>query len=865
MRHVCAAAALSLSLLPVTAVGAQSAPVTTVPILFSVSGAASLGTYQSGATWAVLRFLKLANTDSTLRPRGRKNIQYQLGALSGTSAGNINALISALEWCRREPVNPDSSLFAQLWLDVGLGQLNPANSPPASSAAASRAGLTSAGLLSRAFFATLWDTITTSMRRPIWDQSCNIPIGVTLTRIVPALYALQRNASDSALTASTQRFVTRWRVESDSAALGAATTMSLRPPATPVDARMFGAEYLIDAAPDASKRDTVDRNIVFHAVQASASVPLVWAAVPLPTPNDSNWAARELHHAAGTTAVKKPNGSALFVDGGVFDSDPLSLAVDLWSAEPVVPKSSDSHPLLIRIDPSDLRGLLLLDAERDAAATPATKQPPAAGLEPVFALMGGFVPSARQYEMQSLGRALAQSASNPRSPQIVHTTRAFHTTAEYFYSFSGFLGRPFRDHDFYLGIYDGMRFAAQQLVCGDPTAPDRPPASASCVDSVLINIIIPAMARATPGGTPPLVLEFAHCEASGWKQCAFPSDTTPKGALLRSRDAVIATMARMSEKLLQYSPPPVDSLASLRCGPRPCDNLVASLLWSDGFGGMLAGLAADTQYQHAIANIRKLTIASKPACWNAASMWGSTDGTCLADDAFVRLVNDPERFLDFAFRWELRWLVEIEAGQPHVSGTVLRAAIIAEMLYTAQAFPYRRSFFAPTTVPETEPAHVAWNLAPYYVSAGVFGTGGVEAGWDFTLRYWRDAHIGLTTPVSVWYRSAPAGGRSSTAVAAGIGAYYRPLDNRWLNFQLAVQYSGEAAARGLVSARMISSELAWTPPLLTKLRLGYRYGPQLYDASRPTFGPASLGRGGGAFSLGVQDLPGIAYWAWRLF
>jgi hypothetical protein len=64
---------------------------------------------------------------------------------------------------------------------------------------------------------------------------------------------------------------------------------------------------------------------------------------------------------------------------------------------------------------------------------------------------------------------------------------------------------------------------------------------------------------------------------------------------------------------------------------------------------------------------------------------------------------------------------------------------------------------------------------------------------------------------------------------------------------------------------MMSTEVAWAPPVLTKLRFAYRYGPRLYDRTQPAFGPAQLGRNGGAFSIGVQDLPGLAYWAWRLF
>src|SRR3989304_3611315 len=81
-RATLVAALAALAAAAARPLAAQGADSTTVPVLFSVSGAASLGTYQSGVTWAVVRFLQLANGDSTLRPSAHRALRYRLGAIS---------------------------------------------------------------------------------------------------------------------------------------------------------------------------------------------------------------------------------------------------------------------------------------------------------------------------------------------------------------------------------------------------------------------------------------------------------------------------------------------------------------------------------------------------------------------------------------------------------------------------------------------------------------------------------------------------------------------------------------------------------------------------------------------------------------
>ena len=45
------------------------------------------------------------------------------------------------------------------------------------------------------------------------------------------------------------------------------------------------------------------------------------------------------------------------------------------------------------------------------------------------------------------------------------TTRGLPLVGELFAHFGAFLGRPFREYDFYVGVYDAMHFAAAASLC----------------------------------------------------------------------------------------------------------------------------------------------------------------------------------------------------------------------------------------------------------------------------------------------------------------------------------------------------------------------------------------------------------------
>jgi len=58
-----------------------------------ISGGVSLGAYEAGYNWAMVKML------SNARERN-KTLDIKLRSVTGASAGSINALLSAMYWCQ---------------------------------------------------------------------------------------------------------------------------------------------------------------------------------------------------------------------------------------------------------------------------------------------------------------------------------------------------------------------------------------------------------------------------------------------------------------------------------------------------------------------------------------------------------------------------------------------------------------------------------------------------------------------------------------------------------------------------------------------------------------------------------------------
>src|SRR6266851_2712719 len=175
----------------------------------TISGGVSLGSYEAGLNWAVVRFLRLRerefNDPRALLPSRRPN----LVAVTGASAGSMNALLAAVLWCEADDstrnASVDSNLLRDAWLGVSLDGLLPDD--PA-------AYRPDDGVLASAALGPLIADVRREVFNPgtlRFRPGCALPIGITLTRARPE----QREAAG--LRASSQRAVLPMVLEVDGA------------------------------------------------------------------------------------------------------------------------------------------------------------------------------------------------------------------------------------------------------------------------------------------------------------------------------------------------------------------------------------------------------------------------------------------------------------------------------------------------------------------------------------------------------------------------------------------------------------------------------------------------------------------------
>ncbi len=139
-----------------------------------ISGGVSLGAYEAGYNWAVIKILtKIKNNNDLVEPN--------LKSVAGASAGSINALLSAMYWCQKDTVplhnSIDDNLFYETWVKLGIEDLvirgKDVNNK---SSLFTRRGLEKKGV-----------KIIEHLEKPIFKKGCEVPLGVAVTKVKPII------------------------------------------------------------------------------------------------------------------------------------------------------------------------------------------------------------------------------------------------------------------------------------------------------------------------------------------------------------------------------------------------------------------------------------------------------------------------------------------------------------------------------------------------------------------------------------------------------------------------------------------------------------------------------------------------------
>ena len=143
-----------------------------------ISGGVSLGAYESGYNWAMVRMLaKIRSMDYVNKP--------DLRSVAGASAGSINALLTAMYWCQKETVpyknNVDDNLFYETWVNLGIEDLIIKGKDPENKST----------LFTRKELKNKAAQIMEHMGKDIYRNGCEVPMGFAVTKATPIVEEFQ--------------------------------------------------------------------------------------------------------------------------------------------------------------------------------------------------------------------------------------------------------------------------------------------------------------------------------------------------------------------------------------------------------------------------------------------------------------------------------------------------------------------------------------------------------------------------------------------------------------------------------------------------------------------------------------------------
>jgi predicted acylesterase/phospholipase RssA len=573
---------------PVVRADSIGTPSAHLQAALTVEGGGTLGSYEGGLTWALVEVFRKRRAlgdsvpvpgDSSRALLSRLPI-IDFRAAAGASAGSINAFLAANRWCAIDAVDSaEQSVFWKAWIPTGLTELLPGRG---------RVGARSEkGVLSRVFLDTTFSTLDGTLRKANYNPDCSLTFGAAITRLARDSLRISPQVH-----ARNQRYAAAFTIRG--AASAGQTPLYLRPPSQSNARVRLG---MLVELPLVDNGDTIRHALANDLIKASSGYPLLFEPykVRYCPPRDTS-----MTEASSTRACRQNTSiESYFVDGGVFDNGPLTLAYGLALADSST--VSLQHLYMLFVTPNQRRntgGRWDAFGEPPRGVDSASAERAREGLDALMSVLQTFIPSARQYEMQvaarllpsiqeadnnldslsvrlrmanaraqgegdramlehklrveewiaarrmiarldtlrlrldSLQRMLAQCrlvsagcgvasqadsiilalplptldtsdlAATPPTPplasdslldviantrghfnKLLLVTKRWHPLAgDWLFGFGGLIGRPLREYDFYVGIYDAFALMSEKMLCVDSPGPP-------CTDTTLARLI----------------------------------------------------------------------------------------------------------------------------------------------------------------------------------------------------------------------------------------------------------------------------------------------------------------------------------------------------------------------------------------
>lgn len=405
-----------------------AAPVGPRPLSLTISGGVSLGSYEAGFLYYALETAK------------RNPKLFDLRLATGASAGSINALLSVMSACSELDPSPSQSLFYSTWVTVGFRELFvPRDS-------------TALGIFSRRHLSRRVERLEERFRQGL-SEACDAVLGVSVTRLEP------KGGGQAHNPLSPPRVEERFALRVRGRGPGREPELT-----NYVDPNYrFGQPMLPENG---------GRQVAFSSLRdllyASSAFPIAFPPVRLAhCVSDAG--------VAGGRGPSCPPAKAerdLFLDGGVFDNQPLRFAARLagaglrdaggatsWEASPSLDAFRlPDRSLFVHFSP-DTTDYPLPEASSQGRTYDSA-------LDLVENFFEHFVVTARSKELSVLFEERPELRS-----RVVPARRHFPTVSGLLAAFFGFFERDFREFDFYLGMYDARRFYADEVRVLDGPSP----------------------------------------------------------------------------------------------------------------------------------------------------------------------------------------------------------------------------------------------------------------------------------------------------------------------------------------------------------------------------------------------------------
>ncbi|AKF25161.1 hypothetical protein YH65_06960 [Sulfurovum lithotrophicum] len=368
-----------------------------------ISGGVSLGAYEAGYNWAMIRML------SELREK-KIGVHPELRSLTGASAGSINALISAAYWCQK-PSKPklntiDNNLFYNTWVGLGLEDL----------IIKGRDATNKSTLFTRKELNKKAAAIVAHLQEPIYRKGCEVPLGFSLTKAKPMIERFQ------GIEIKNQHFSAPFTFREKQGKIQI------------INKNMPKSNDFYLSIPG------IENNIskIIPVLFASSAFPGAFEQVKL------------------DYEYNKKKYSSYFIDGGAYTNLPLQLAIEL----------DKRAKKFLFIDPNNVRGENCKNKCGVLCTESKKKKEEEREEIPLGFFHSNGLPllsSLDIFQSMKLYEAINRYFKNDPSYSLILSSRHHPITGEFLGHFGAFLDKNFRIYDYHVGVYDAIYHLAKTL------------------------------------------------------------------------------------------------------------------------------------------------------------------------------------------------------------------------------------------------------------------------------------------------------------------------------------------------------------------------------------------------------------------